>query len=380
MISIIIPTFQRSEFLERKLFHLKLQNCIYEIIILDTSLGIHLKKNKGLIKSYKNSLNLNYFNLDKKFHFNKKIFFGITHVQNKYTLISFDDDFLNLEALNDSLNFLEKQKNYVGANGYVLNYIHAPKKIHNLKRIPILGKFDVFDHHNILERNKQYFFSNAMRNQLFNLYRTEVLKKIYKPLENRPWKKYTEILFNIAAISSGKIKLLKKIFEIRTVNYNKEKYQDISAPNFRNPFYQDFDNDDFIDLLNSYKIIFKYFIKKNKSTNEEKVYSEIINIYFCHRIKEYYSKELETPKKRVFKLRDILSFFIRKLKYLNLFKLNVLYLLMRNIKYYNVHEIIRMFDRDPDFKYSHYYLSKYSKETEFYKGVVRTSQRFKKID
>ena len=85
-----------------------------------------------------------------------------------------------------------------------------------------------------------------MRNQIFNLYRTHVLKKIYKPLENRPWKKYTEILFNIAAISSGKIKLIKKIFEIRTVNYNKEKYQDISVPNFRSTFYQDFDNNDFI--------------------------------------------------------------------------------------------------------------------------------------
>ena len=46
MISIIIPTFQRSEFLKRKLYHLKLQNCKYEIIILDTSLGIHLKKIK----------------------------------------------------------------------------------------------------------------------------------------------------------------------------------------------------------------------------------------------------------------------------------------------------------------------------------------------
>ena len=380
MISIIIPTFQRSEFLKRKLYHLKLQNCKYEIIILDTSLGIHLKKNKRLIEKYKNCLNLNYFDLDKKFHFNKKIFFGIKYIKNKYSIISFDDDFLNLEALDDSLNFLEKQRNYVGANGYVLNYIHAPKKNHTLKRIPILGKFDVFDHHNILERNKQYLFSNAVRNQIFNLYRTHVLKKIYKPLENRPWKKYTEILFNIAAISSGKIKLIKKIFEIRTVNYNKEKYQDISVPNFRSTFYQDFDNNDFISLLNSYKTIFKHFIKKDKFVDVDKAYCEIINIYFCHRIKTYYSQELTRLKKGGFKPKEIISFFLRKLKYFNIFKFNVLYLLIRNIKYYSIHEIVRMFKRDPNLKFSHYYLNNFSSESKFYKGVIKANQYFKKID
>ena len=380
MISIIIPTFQRSEFLERKLYHLKLQNCNYEIIILDTSQDIHLKKNKDTIKKYEDSLNINYFKFDKRFHFNKKTFFGIKQVKNKYVLISFDDDFLNIKALNDSLTFLEKKKDYVGANGYVLNYVHTPKKIHNLKRVPILGKFDVFEHHDILERSRQYLFSNKMRNQLFNLYRTNILKTIYKPLENYPWKKYTEILFNMAAISSGKIKLIKRIFEIRTVNVNKEKYQDVSIPNFRTSFYQDFDNNDFASLLNSYKNIFKHFIKKNKLINVEKAYSEIINIYFCHRIKKYYLQELADPKKGLFNSRDISSFFLRKLKYLNIFKLNVLYLFIKNIKYYNIHEIIRMFERDPNFRYSHYYLNNYSIDLEFYKSVISTSQYFKKVD
>ena len=129
LLSLVIPTFQRPSYLKRKLFHLKLQSCNFKILILDTSAGRFLNQNKKTIKFYSSKLDINYYVISPNhFNFPKKIYHALTLVKTKYSVLTFDDDYVNILTLQDCVSFLENNTEFVAANGIVLNHILAKKK------------------------------------------------------------------------------------------------------------------------------------------------------------------------------------------------------------------------------------------------------------
>ena len=129
LLSLIIPTFQRPNYLKRKLFHLNLQSCNFKILILDTSSGKYLNQNKKTIKFYSNKLDINYYVISpNQFNFSKKIYHALTLVKTEYSILTFDDDYVNILTLENCVSFLENNSEFVAANGIVLNHILAKKK------------------------------------------------------------------------------------------------------------------------------------------------------------------------------------------------------------------------------------------------------------
>ena len=55
-LTLVIPTYQRPNELKRKLYHLFLQKCSSQVVIIDSSTGIKLKKNYLTIKEYKKKI------------------------------------------------------------------------------------------------------------------------------------------------------------------------------------------------------------------------------------------------------------------------------------------------------------------------------------
>ncbi len=129
LLSLVIPTFQRPSYLKRKLFHLNLQSCNFKILIMDTSTGSFLNQNKKIIKFYSSKLDINYYVIcPNQFNFPKKIYHALTLVKTKYSILTFDDDYVNILTLQNCVSFLENNTEFVAANGIVLNHILAKKK------------------------------------------------------------------------------------------------------------------------------------------------------------------------------------------------------------------------------------------------------------
>lgn len=88
---------------------------------------IHNLNSINILKSY-NSKNIKFI-YDK----NENIFFrilnGLKLTKEKYCMIAGDDDFLIEETVRKSINFLEKNKNFVSAQGLILSFDYKKKKL-----------------------------------------------------------------------------------------------------------------------------------------------------------------------------------------------------------------------------------------------------------
>lgn len=116
MLTLIIPTMNRSEFLIRLLRYYADTKFKYQIIIGDSSNESHLKKLKDEIKKIDSRLKITLKECPNLSH--PRTVWEITSlVTTPYTALVCDDDFLIGRGLEKCVNFLETNKDYVSAHG-----------------------------------------------------------------------------------------------------------------------------------------------------------------------------------------------------------------------------------------------------------------------
>lgn len=378
-LTLVIPTYQRPNFLKRKLYHLFLQNCSSEIIIVDSSKEMQLKRNNTIIREYKKKLKILYHKVSPKIHFAQKLYMGSKYSKTKYTVITFDDDYLNLIAVEKGMLFLKKNSDYTNASGYVLNHIKG-KKI-KPSRLPIMGKSDIFNDDDPLLRCENFLNSKRKRNPLFNVWGTKLLQKMLEPVSKTKWKKYSEILFDYVAVASGKAKFIEDIYEVRTVDHNKIEYRSHGLEGFRSLFENDLNDKMFFEVYNKMILMAVEFICKQSNIDEIEASKKITSLYFRLRSDkqiEGYVKE-KNPRKIFFLelMKKIKMFFLR-IRYLRSFdnfkNLKIFLDVLRN---YHYSEVGRILNTDPKFNFCYYSLksgiSPYSKS---YEHINRSLEKF----
>jgi len=116
--TIIIRTRNRSEWLSRALSHYVNLNHKGRIHIEDDSTDEYFERNKSLIKSYENVIDVRHF---RGYGFKEKTrskrvlvttINSLKNVETEYYSFSSDDDFLLPSFLNPAINFLEKNKEH----------------------------------------------------------------------------------------------------------------------------------------------------------------------------------------------------------------------------------------------------------------------------
>jgi glycosyltransferase domain-containing protein len=116
LLTILIPTFNRPDFLNLNLEYYKSIHSKYPIFIADgTEKKKFLNKNQRVINFYKKFLNLHYYR-DNSFYF-ERIYKALKFIKTKYCIIQADDDFISLDFLKKGLDILEKNKNINAVNG-----------------------------------------------------------------------------------------------------------------------------------------------------------------------------------------------------------------------------------------------------------------------
>ena len=122
-LSLIIPTYNRSKYLQRILTYYNKKNVKYEIVIPDSSLEIFKTINRKIIKSFKGlTINhLDYFSSEINYY--HKIAQTFDFISKEYSVLCADDDFIIPDALDRSITFLENHPDFTAVGGYYINFL-----------------------------------------------------------------------------------------------------------------------------------------------------------------------------------------------------------------------------------------------------------------
>ena len=116
-LTIIIPTFNRADLLRNCLNYYDKINFDGKILIIDSSDDFELKQNQ---KNINNFNNLNITHKIKKTSIMGSLKYAIDYVETNYLTQSGDDDFIVPLSAKKCIEFLNRNKDYILANGKTL--------------------------------------------------------------------------------------------------------------------------------------------------------------------------------------------------------------------------------------------------------------------
>ena len=216
-LTIIIPTLNRSYFLNKLLdyyFHLNFKAVF---LILDSSEGKEREKNINVLSKYK-SLNLKYINIRGKplevIRISKK------NILTKYCVFSGDDDFFIKSGLIKIIKFLDKKKNkkFIGGSGLGILFSKYEKNI-NTKEYQSLFKSNS---NKAIERLKDISTNYSVSH--FSICRSKYFIKALEVVDKKkiPHRAfYDEIAFSITLALYGKFFKLKTFFIVRAISHQR---------------------------------------------------------------------------------------------------------------------------------------------------------------
>ena len=214
-VSIIIPTKNRYNFIKRQLEYYHSVKSHHPIYIGDSSEGIAKEKLIKIIDSFKDSLEINYFDFPQldgpavKMNLADK-------VTEEYCTYAGDDDFLIPNSLSKCANFLEKNKNYRTAQG--------KRYIFQLSKKGAYGEIKWLDPHGINGKSLEHSsakdriisYSQNYWGCQFSVHRTnEFLEdsREYRMLKHEDI--FHEFFHNFSFILRGKSKFIDCLYLVR---------------------------------------------------------------------------------------------------------------------------------------------------------------------
>lgn len=120
--TILIPTYNRPEYLKRILSYYSDYESTYYIIVADSSSTEVKKLNEESISSFSN-LNVQHLdNYSPKINTFHKVAGAVNYVDTKYCVLCADDDFVTPNGINQAVDFLENNPDFIVAHGRYIRF------------------------------------------------------------------------------------------------------------------------------------------------------------------------------------------------------------------------------------------------------------------
>lgn len=215
-VDLIIPTYNRPDFLRRILGYYDSYSVNFNIIIADSSSNNNKKLNKKIV-SYFPNLKIQYID---KFPQNlaSHLKFGemVKYAKSKYCIFCPDDDFIIPNGINQAVDFLEKNTDYSTAHGtYISFYLY--KNLLGYKNLwwRFIYPFRSIESPNPIERLRLHFINYYQ--VLWAVRRTYVVKQVYRKFLKSKADPYLfgELLPDMLTLIYGKMKRLNSFYAAR---------------------------------------------------------------------------------------------------------------------------------------------------------------------
>ena len=141
----------------------------------------------------------------------RKIDNALRLIDTKYVIFADDDDFFSIEALQESLQFLEENSDYVSCGGSVIHFSVNEDRAHRKKVIFDREKdVEPYIDGKSIKRLKQYFLGGS--GVYYNINKTSLVKIIWLKITKNNFKniRLPEVLMEGFLISSGKVHFINK--------------------------------------------------------------------------------------------------------------------------------------------------------------------------
>jgi len=323
-VTILIPTLNRSFFIDKLLTYYEKFNFLGKIIIIDSSSQEELNINKSRVE--KSRLNITHLPLiSDEFYAMAK---GIELIGTEYAIHSGDDDYFSVSGIKKLINYLEKNKNFISAGGksITVSYNSNSKIIKGsaFYNLPIKNQVKAVDRLKSIKRYEQL--------PVYVIYRSSIIKKIYHNLHtNQEFsinyrRNFNEYLWRLLPPILGQGKLFNKIFFLvrfqTDQKYIRKELSDIRDDGFNKIYKKSLKNLKAVSSAENkgnkiYEIskkIFKSFVAGQLQSNcfirfQKKLYlikficiylmnrvankGKKIHNYYTHKMSPYYEEELD---------------------------------------------------------------------------------------
>jgi len=226
-IVILIPTRNRSYFLNRALMYYSQKKFKCSFIIGDSSTDLKEKnKTEKVCNLYKTDLNIKYVHYSEDLGFGDKLSEMCNLSNYTYTAIIGDDDFIIYNALLECSKFLDENNTTVAVYGERLGLMmvdtpNDSKNWYEAKQFRlknIIGK-NYIERINILE-------TPSWGQHLYSLYRTDVIKSSLNSIKNLNYSSSTEYLLYMSIAISGNWIKLDNLYAVCSFETEVLKYRD----------------------------------------------------------------------------------------------------------------------------------------------------------
>ena len=283
--TIIIPTFNRPNYLRRLLSYYNGFEENYNIIVADSSSDESKLVNKKNMSTFSN-LDIQY--IDKypsKIEPSHKIKDVLNYINTKYSVFCADDDFITSNGINQSVTFLEKNPDFSCAHGHYISFYFKTNIIGGKKRYyqPIYP-YKSISFVSVKKRLVFHFFSQYPT--FYAVHRTDLLKIIFKDAVGfTDDVRFGELLPTMLDLIYGKMKKLDVLYCARERIYGfarqtRKSYNDFIKNGTYDRKYNKFKN-----------CLVEHLIKNSHTTSDEA--KELIDKGMTEFLSKYYPKSFK---------------------------------------------------------------------------------------
>ena len=283
--TILIPTYNRPNYLRRLLSYYNKFGENYNMIIADSSSNENKKINKNIISKFSK---LNIFYIDKysptvKGH--QKFLDAINQVKTKYSVFCADDDFITPNGINQSVDFLEKNPDFSCAHGHYISFyfktdIIGGKKIYYQPIYPCRSVSFVS------AKKRLVFHFSSYYPTFYTVHRTDLLKMIFKEtIKFTDDGRFGELLPSLLTLIYGKMKKLDVFYSARERNVGSVGQTSKNLNDFiKNGTYE--------KKYNKFRsCLIKHLIKNSQMNNNEA--KELIDKVMTEYLNKFYPKSFK---------------------------------------------------------------------------------------
>lgn len=217
--TIVIPTYNRSQYLKRLLKYYSTHAPNTKIIVADSSIPVKKIANRKIIELI-SKLSINYidtFSVETNVFY--KIEKALTFVTTQYVVLCADDDFIIPKMIRKCVIFLDNKPDFIAVQGKVLTYCLDNDKISQSKinwgdsypQYSIINEYPIDRVHNQLSEYKIA--------TMYAVHRTNVLLHAVK-VSNLYSEdlRFGEILISLISLIKGKFASINGIYSVRETN------------------------------------------------------------------------------------------------------------------------------------------------------------------
>ena len=218
--AIIIPTMNKSSFIEDKLYYFNQINYKGTVHIADSSDNYHFDKSAYFI-NYFSLLGLKIIHHDTKgLNIEESKFFAVKNVTESYCQYCGDDDYILIDGLTKGILFLEKNINYNTITGNAITVNLSEWKNNSFSKYNLYGS-EIVDLVNRLENYSNNYWP------IWVLHRTKNYLKMLQETINYKTPHFREIFMGLKTLSQGLCKKIYYPYLIRGIHDNRFHFEEL---------------------------------------------------------------------------------------------------------------------------------------------------------